>query len=88
VAGKLALSHAPRAGACAADGEIGDMGDTDSITDVFVAPDGRPAVNAQFNVTAGVGFSGGTTVEDGYRLDRLRPVVQVASSGGRDLITC
>ncbi len=170
-----------------ADGEIGDMGDTDSITDVFVSG-GRPAVNidyvkdcpnnpaitdcwievqfvsrcpeswcgwsgqpyfripasgaargkclgsgnednewyinyrtgytstvvttnrwkgevelvwditggfvyrliaeALFNVNAGVGYSGGTTVETVTTRQDYSPPVRAASSGGRDLVTC
>jgi hypothetical protein len=182
----LALAVVAPASAFAADGEIGDMGDTDSITDVFVSG-GRPAVNvdylrdcpaagitdcwievqfvskcpeiwcgwvagpwrripasgaargdclgsgneenqwyvnyragflasakktvqwkgevelalslsgsyvyrliaeAMMNVTGGVGFSGGTTIETVTVTSDYSPAVQAASSGGRQIITC
>ncbi len=186
VAAMVAALTLPSA-AFAADGEVGDMGDTDSITDVFVSG-GRPAVDvdyvrdcpntgliidcwvevqfvsrcpevwcgwksqsffripgsglakgnclgsgneenewyinyrtgytsvqtttnrwkgevelvwditggfvyrliaeALFNVNAGAGFSGGTTVETVTARTDYSPPVRAASSGGRNLITC
>lgn len=44
----LALALIVPSGAFAADGEIGDMGDTSSITDVFVSG-GRAAVNVDLS---------------------------------------
>lgn len=44
----LVGSLAAPAAALGVDGEIGDVGDTDSITDVFVAADGRAAVNVDY----------------------------------------
>lgn len=43
---------------------------------------------ALFNVTANVGFSGGTTVETVTALTDWGPTVQVATSAGLDLVTC
>jgi hypothetical protein len=45
-------------------------------------------VEAQYNVTGSVGFSGGTTIETVTAASDYGPIVQAASSGGRDLHTC
>lgn len=48
----------------------------------------RMIAEAMFNVTGGVGYSGGTTIETVTAITDYGPVVQAASIGGRDLHTC
>ena len=48
----------------------------------------RTIAEAQFNVSSQVGFSGGVTVETVTAISDYGPTVQVATSGGRDLVTC
>lgn len=48
----------------------------------------RLLAEALFNVTGSAGYSGGITVETVTAKTNYGPIVQAASSGGPDLVTC
>jgi hypothetical protein len=63
-------------------------GEFEWVLDIYGAFGYRMIAEALLNVTAGVGFSGGQTVETVTAKTDYGPIVQVASSGGRILHTC